>query len=755
MRPLLPFVLACLLAPAARAASYDAHLDVIEETSFEMSKRVEQLEAEAKPGSHVTAEDASARFDELLVRHLVGDHLAAAEGFFTLTSLGVLEQVGLHRDAEWYLGEALLSLENYGTAAAQFRKVVDDPDHPFQTDGVRRLLEIYARANQPEAFEALYEEQIVNGPVEPTPLVMYTLAKGYYQQGAHDRAIEHFARVPPDSDYGARSQYFLGTIAVVRSQLEQAAEHFEAVARRPFQTVEDRKVHDLAMLALARLRYHHGDYDGAVGFYDKVDGDSAFQAEKLYELVWSSIRGEYWQEALNHVEIFLLAFPDHRYNAQMKLLHGHLNVQQERWEPALATYDQVVDEYGPLRDRFADLARPQSDARPEIREVLEGLGGVSALPGFVVSMLRADPSLARAVDVYRDLAVERAQLDASEALIAELRVFMEQQGSVGPYAPLRLEALKRRSDVVRQRLELLGTQAAWVEAEMGSLPPELATLEERRRSLVATFTESSEAEVNQARAALFAFERRVAALRAEARELRATTQVDTQASNDLRARLDLTRDLESAERRSLEADLARRLSGLEKANVRLSEIEVSLASLEVPDVLATVDPTSSDALFTDLSQLVSEYAGMRGVVVELAQRGADIDAADTRLTDAYVRLGSVVDAASNAEEAEQRILRLRFDTLVAQVANLRAEHDRTQAHAQRVSDALTRDGFAALQAYFASSVERADVGIVDVHWAEKLGVADELAELRSEQRAVVDALEDRFGLIRKRMGREP
>lgn len=756
MAPVTPALAALLwlLPTSGRAASYDAQIDMITQQSFELAQRVEQLEAVAQPGTHLSGADAATRFDELLVQHLIGEHREAAEGFFTLVSTGALQDAGLHRDAEWYLGESLLALENFRSAAARFRAVVDDPTHPFHDDGVRRLLEIYAQSGDRAAFQALHEEQIVGGAVRPSPMITYTLAKGFYQQGDFAAAIEHFDQIAVESEYGARARYFVGTIAVAMGDLDRAAEVFEQVAALPYDGMEGRKVHDLALLALGRIHYHREDYGSAATWYDEVAADSEFQAEKLYELVWSSIRGERWQEALNHVEVFLLAFPDHRYTAQMKLLQGHLNVRQEQWDGALVAYDEVVVEYAPLRDRFARLADPYADARPEIREVIEDLGGIANLPPYAVAMVRADPDLARAIEVFRELLEEREQLQAAEDLIAELRVFLRQQGAVGPSTPLRLEAIERRGDIVRQRIELLGTQARWVAEVLGETP-ELARLEERRQALARAFSESAEADTERARDALVAFERKVGALRAEARELRVTSQIDTAAADDLRARLDLTRGLTPGERRGLEADLARRLSGLELANVRLGQIEQELASLAVPDMVGKVDPRTSDPVFRDLTLLAQQYAGLRAEVGPLAARSDDIDAADSVLTDAYARLGSVVDAVSTGDDDELRLLRNQFDAQVEEVARLRVQHDRTLAAAHTVSDALTRDGFAQLRAYFAQSVERADIGIVDVFWAQKLGYADELSELRAERDEVLGRLESRFALIRRRMGREP
>src|SRR5690606_37661807 len=117
----------------------------------------------------------------------------------------------------------------------------------------------------------------------------------------------------------------------------------------------DRDVSDLALLALGRVRLEQGRFDEAADWYGRVGGDSRFLADKLYELVWTFIRQreavlerladedarmgdaerarldlrarELIKEALRGVEIFLLAYPEHQYTAQLKLIQGHLHMQ--------------------------------------------------------------------------------------------------------------------------------------------------------------------------------------------------------------------------------------------------------------------------------------------------------------------------------------------------------------------------------------------------------------------------------------------
>jgi hypothetical protein len=57
-----------------------------------------------------------------------------------------------------------------------------------------------------------------------------------------------------------------------------------------------------------------------------------------------------------------------------------------------------------------------------------------------------------------------------------------------------------------------------------------------------------------------------------------------------------------------------------------------------------------------------------------------------------------------------------------------------------------------LEDFFADSVVKADMGVVDVFWAQKLETADELERVRTERERQMDELERRFQLIRENMG---
>jgi len=242
------------------------------------------------------------RYEDYVYLHMIGEHDVAAEGFFTLVTTEALGDVGLHRDAEWYLAESLFQMGNISTAEARYLVIADDDQHPFRDDAVRRLLELYGTTGQSEEFAAFYEEEILNGRVRPSDLITYSLAKSFYFQDQLDEAVAHFRQIPADSPYYGKTSYFLGTIRVVRGELDAAIEPFTIAAERAIDTLEDRQLHDLALLALARIYYEQGKLPEAAEYYGQVGGDSEYLAEKLYEVIWTFIKQEQYRAALDGVD---------------------------------------------------------------------------------------------------------------------------------------------------------------------------------------------------------------------------------------------------------------------------------------------------------------------------------------------------------------------------------------------------------------------------------------------------------------------
>ena len=64
---------------------------------------------------------------------------------------------------------------------------------------------------------------------------------------------------------------------------------------------------------------------------------------------------------------------------------------------------------------------------------------------------------------------------------------------------------------------------------------------------------------------------------------------------------------------------------------------------------------------------------------------------------------------------------------------------------------LTKSGFGRLEDFFAQSVLKADMGIVDVYWAQKLEVADQKERVKEEKQELLEDLDRRFRIIKQKL----
>lgn len=678
-------------ASASRATDELARrYDSIEVDVEQLTADAERLARNVAPGrGFITSDQAIRRYQDYVFLHLVGEYEPAAEGFYSLVTTVALDDAGLHYDAEWYLAESLYKLGNLRTAEANYRIIVDDADHPFHDDAVRRLLELYVQLDDSAAFEQLYNAEILSGKVEPSDLITYAIGKAFYHKGELGPAKSNLGDVPADSPYFRKARYILGTIMVVQGNLETSAQVFRSIVELSVETIDDRRVLDLSLLALGRIYMELGLYEEAGSFYGRISSDSEYLADKLYEEVWTFIKqkeeirllraqkGEdataeekalmegreaaLVQQALRGIDIFLLAYPEHEYTAKLKLLQGHLHIQAVQYNSAMRSYENVITEYAPVRERFGELARSPDKPKEYLQEFVDNGGQVKAsgdqLPPYALSMVMADRDLSRAITVYQDIERQRQSIAASESIIEELEKALANANGIGGFDQLRYDMQLDRSLRVQRHYDLLALEEDVLQAGLSG--------ESKRR-------------VN------------------DVRSVRQASQ-------------------ETALQAIAEGDAARVQTDVDKVRGQLSALRSGVTEPVLADQLRKMDQLHT-ALY----------------------------AAESKLADASSRLGPL-------ETEELGRIRTRFVREVEEVSRQKAELDVTLDEAQQVSENLTRSGFGRLEDFFAASVLRADVGIVDVYWAQKVAVSDEKTRVIEERNDLKDQISRRFELIEQKL----
>ena len=457
-----------LMSGAASAVERDmpGRLDGVEADLSAAEARVRSLTLDyTERRGLIGSEEALSRYEESVYLFLIGEYDRAADSFYTLVKSDALRYEGLEEDSQWYLGESLFELGNWNTALSAYEDILGvGLGHPFFADAVRRELEIYGILRDNDRFYETYRKWILSGLVAPSDAVKYTVAKSFYRQGESARAKSMFSEIPEDSAFFGRARYFLGTMLAVNGEYGPAIEEFKRVLAEGVE--DDPAVVEQAHLALGRLYYEVGDYPAASDHYQQVDPNSPYFDDQLYELVWTFIKQERWEEAIQHVEIFLIAFPEHRYAMQLRLNEGHLEMKKREFDSALQIYDGVVNDYGPLKDLLDGLEAGREDPEAFFKRIVDDDLADSGLPPFAVEMLVDQPSLGRVVDAYRNLSKQQKDLEAAKELVEAVNVALaETKSSVGTFrrgrialAGVRDESLALKSELVRLELSYLDGQ---------------------------------------------------------------------------------------------------------------------------------------------------------------------------------------------------------------------------------------------------------------------------------------------------------
>lgn len=745
----LQVVLACLCFGAGQAVAASGtalRLESVSRSAELVEAKLESLEREY---SHrrglIGAHTAEGRFEDGVFAYLVEDYEKAAVTFYTLVESDALTDPALARDAEWYLAECLLEFRNTRAAVEAYQRIIDfGQAHPFFSDAVRRQLEAYGYLKDSEGFYGVYNRYIVTAIVPTTDKVKYSMAKSFYHQGDWTRAKALFAEVSGESDMYTRARYFLGAILVAEGQLESSIPQFERVTQymppvtamgyrgvggiQEFAAMRELEgdVVEMANLALGRVHYELGKLNEALRYYQAVPTESVYFTDQLYELVWVHLKREQWLEAISQIEIFLIAFPDHHYAFQLRLLLGHLHMRRGSYERALGTYEKVVEQYGPIRDHLASIEASSTQPDDFFQALVESSDPNDvdpSIPAFAVHLLSDDKMVSRAVDVSRELVRQEDDLEFARGLIDEIGPALGQGAqAIGTFRAGRSQVGGVRNDSIKLRLDVLDAELSMAEdADLDSVRSRVVQLRQRWDVLVS---------------------------RADQLRSKENDDVDKAASVS-----DASNALAAMKR-----DLSERSAALSDDEREALQLKIANAEAVLKEDLATMRGATDvgpqrGLIGDDIKALRAEVSALRARSGRSAiSMFESLDSAWSRADRVDRRAVSVMSKLERAEQSELAMMRSRLAEHTSAVVSLNGDLGRTSSSAGVVASAVTREGIGRVGGEFNETVMGADRGIVDVYWTRKVGVSDEIQRLNEERGVRGAELDARFELIRQRMG---
>jgi len=705
--------------------------------------------------------EAEQRYEDAVYRFMIEDYEKAALNFHTLVESSALTSVEYSQDADWYLAESLFELRNYVSAVAAYERILDEgPSHLFFDDAVRRQLEIFGIIHDNDKFYEVYKAYILSGRVTATDEVKYTVAKSFYRQAEIVRAKSMFAEMGPESSMFGRSRYFLGTILAAEGEFQAAISEFETVAA--LEESENSEVVELAWLALGRLYYETEDYEKATDYYQRIGSRSDYFVDQLYELVWTYIKREQWEDALRYVEIFLIAFPEHHNALKLKLHQGDLHMKAAAYEKALAAYDSVVREYMPVHGRVAGM----STDRARVKDFLERLINEDVfkasdfdLPDYAVDLLINDNAVGRVVSAKRELRRQDTELDDASVLVDEISgILRAENPGIGTFGRGRMEVRRVSDDGLLVRSLLVDLEIDYLaenshESKVDAVlafRPLWEMLRERTDEVITLETKRADE--------LQAYNEQVRNVQRQAFDLaRVSKDLETQRSATRLILEEQGENLSKKERLEVEAGLAKLERELEEIKAKLAQVQSAGTRQsildDIPEVRAEDTDKQRNLIASDYEELHDDLAGYRASIVDAGASSFFTSTSD--MWERVERLDNVANTTltklNAAEKIELGVVRKLLEQERKSVVGLISDVSETGAETEVLSYDIAETGLTKLEDELQDSIMNADRGIVDVYWVRKIEVADEMTRLSKERGMRRQELEDRFELIHQKV----
>jgi tetratricopeptide (TPR) repeat protein len=670
----------------------------------------------------------------------------------------------------FFLAESLRRKGDRGAARTYFARIAQDyRSSRYHPKALERLVELASEGvgvDEVATWLAALDE-IPAGPGRAA--VFYVRGKYAAAQGNFDEALAQLALVPRGSAYALQALYFTGTVHIRRRDLDNAIAAFARLVKEQPRNSTDRRVVELAQLALARLYYEQDQPLKAIDRYVEIDRHSDLFDDALYEAAWVFVKGRQFDKALKVLEALELSEPETAKFSTVRILEGNLRVRKAQLLKGQevqglyggigsprAEYDKASQIFSSIREIYdqpfvaLDTAvKQKADPEPFLAQV----GGrtsaafreVATLPDIAAAWLRDDPSLQPVLAIEHDLAEIQTDLEDATAAVSSLETRMRSTSRVkmfptlahGREAATALHLRVRRvhlqavdhgrrmlptGDILSELNAALANRAR-IEAEIDRLPDEEQGFHRRALEIDAAYTqlEQQAAEILSAVEATDAGRANLQRYTAESGQdvgVVARAAVE-QGNTELAPEISAIRTELEALARELEAGRAEATSSegfLERSKTLSDELNAAM-KLEL-EILTRAG--LSGAFGTQLLELLR---GTTSVDTELERIKGSID----RIVD-----GELVEVRTTLSQEKSELTTNRREFLAL------------EAESRALAGVVLGEAMVTTRDRLYDGVIRADVGTVDVSWAQKEDIDQDLKRLGLSRTRELRQLRDEF-----------
>ncbi|HKU38262.1 MAG TPA: tetratricopeptide repeat protein [Polyangiales bacterium] len=682
-------------------------------------------------------------------------------------------QHAAYPDAVFLLAESLFQAKDYLGARAKYRVILDHADdkgfRPHLQRSLGRLIEIAIHIQNFDGIEVYFERLARLPPSEVEAATAYFRAKYLYSVAVPgdvmsteesklpeldanklDQARAAFEAVQQNSPYFAQARYFIGVIYTLRGQYNQAIESFNKVAAIKPTSDQQRDVIELAMLAAGRLYYETNQLDRAIGSYQALPRTSRRFDTALYETAWTYIRMGDSTQAERSLEVLSVAAPESKYIPDAKLLRGNLLLRDGQYEQATTVFNEVTREFQPVREDLDRMVAQHEDPHAYFKGLvtqnLENFDAQAFLPPLALRWATVDGDMQRALDAVADLSQARRMTRETSSVVERLQNALHSPNPVNIFPDLRHQ--RERTIALRNRLSRVRTQLIAADEASGRGGAELQAVRTRRleveRALAGLPLKDTDFEKRNANVdtGFVALNKQLSSLEVQ------LLGMDAQIVATERFIGDTMHDpAQQAGVQAYRAELSTQQKAIADYREQLERLGLEIESGRIQVGVGDSTYVRDDQLRAEHAQLVEQERNLIGSTGKTDILFRRVEAAEATIAQHDAAIDKVV-AERSADM--QKVL----DDEGGKLTGYRERLAQLDGETVDVVGGITYANFRKVQERFYDLVLKADVGIVDVGWAEREEHRTRIDMLTRERNRALQALDDEFNEITDERGKQ-
>lgn len=757
---LVAAALALLPSPALAEATPDEVLHRVKADLGNIESGIKQLQAEfARPVAESATYDLEKRLIDARVHYDLRHYDMASILLLDLVENPIFKKNTDYTEALWMLGHSLYLERNWLAAREYFDELVRSRA-PQANDAMRLLVEIALNLGWNDKLGDLVQ-QLDRSWTGAAPGVKFAWGKALLRLGRDRDAAARLAEVPAGDAFYGPAQYYLGVIATGWNDYEQAIGNFQAAMTAEAADDADIQVREQAALSVGRLSAELGNIDAAVDAYQTIDRKSPYFEDALFEMAYAYAAKGRVEQALHTLDVLLLTVQDDQLAVDASVLRARIQLQMNGADDASESYKEVIGRFTPIKNELEDFARSDKNLASYFEWLLrrhnDTFDVAAPLSARSAAFVESVETMKPVLGLFGDMAKEKADVKESFEIAALLDTALSSPSRVDIFPALQsgwvriMESENRLILLTRDTLDvegemLLQTGSAADRAKVQAMMDQRHELEARflarvprtvadykeRRKVVSERFDMLKRDAFITEQGLQRVREQLEAMDKVLTDARYAAQVAPSGGDREKA---LLSDLET-EKSSLKG-LYDELEQVKR------DIDLENARIGVGDFVATSGGNIKNQILSAQKREHEAYRQMSGALPPIERRISEGFAeVRSQSMDDFGALGVVLDRIQHSADEKiglfKRLVALERDRLASYRAEASTYEDASRRVAHDVGNALFRDA----QAKVTAVVLDADLGLLDIAWAEKQAKSDRIAELNQEKAERLSQLQD-------------